>query len=296
MYNLADKLKNIVLGDTKTKDSFQIYTGIVMTNEECRAAGITRGDGSTSYYDEKEQVVAVKALTDGSAPSTESSPINQVATVYPYVHLMCAVDDGLILVPAEGSNVKFVVSTWEDPFILQYGELRYYRLSAQSPDRLNSFLQDWGFYPPADGTLQTNTTQLIQYNEAHEEVGSLNKFDSPSYTETIVRELTLDATSAITQSNDGTTLINAHSGSNTATFIVDPQAITLGKENGATIEASELITLKTQNENLKTLLTDLLTGLSTATYINSGGTPTPLVFTPPTLIADLTARLNNLLQ
>ena len=99
-------IKEIVNG--KNHEPFQVYLAHVLTDDECSNTYKNFVGRSTSFSP-TNLTVAVKLVTDQSNNSgyigdgEQGNTPNQ--TIIPNVALMCDVDDGPYVIPAQGSSV-----------------------------------------------------------------------------------------------------------------------------------------------------------------------------------------------
>ena len=153
--SLSDSIKN-------KDNNFGFYLGTVMTDDEVSDTyKYLMPSGRTTCFDPNNLCVAVKVVNDKSADSnfttiytTDSNNIasannqlssNDTPTIYPTVRLMAGVADGPYNIPKQGSQVFLAVSSWYDPFIIQYSDIISYNMSSLSPDGTMSIVQDWDY-------------------------------------------------------------------------------------------------------------------------------------------------------
>lgn len=289
--NWAQLIKNIV--SNGQENGFQFHIAQVLTDDEC-AITYKNIVGRETCYDIVNYVVAVKLITDKSADSNTNINTGQnksnnldSPTVYPYVRLMVGVEDGQLLVPSPGSHVMVAISSWHDPFIIQYSAIENFIFSSISNDQKTAIKVDW---------LANNLTQSA---------AAFNGNGTQATDITFQTQFGQDS-SGFDFKTDSTNNPNQGIEIDRNQFVVDIQdkaGMTINESSFSTVVGNSAGTVLTQSSSkfnmsnsstdFATILQKLLTQLTTATYINSGGTPTPLVFTD-TGLDNLTELINSL--
>ena len=135
-------IKSIVEG--LNPSNFRIYLARVLTDTECSDT-YHYLIGRDTCYDGQNLIIAVQAISDKSAESEISLTLpngtlsnHDIPTIYPYVRLMCGVEDGPFVIPAQNSSVLIGVSNDLDPFIIQTSAVSFYNNSSITVDKSSS--------------------------------------------------------------------------------------------------------------------------------------------------------------
>ena len=263
----ANRVKELIkqISNGENHEPFHVYLGTILTDEECSTTYFNYV-GRKTCFSEANLTVAVKLVTDQSNNSGLGNTYGIVPnqTILPNVALMCDVDDGPYIIPAQGSNVIIGISgSLLPPFILQYSAVSGYNNSSTYQ---NSPGQGGGGVIVLSNGKGESFLVTKNNDDGNPISGSL-------YSQTS-EEISIGISDGIEVSTSENGLLNVdETGENTTNYIQDINKIQIGKVNGATLQVdkkfkvaiSDTINLTQILNDIKDSLNDIKTALTSAT-------------------------------
>lgn len=297
-------LINLLVDKGDKDNNIEFYIGRVLTNEDVNGKYKSfMPEGRTTFFDEDNLCVAVEMQIDKSANSnncqfyskdsngsyTMTDTFNDniskdTPTIYPFVRLMVGVANGPYNIPAQNSLVRVAISTWDDPFIIQYSDIIIYTKASMSDDKLNSTY---------DGTNSDTFFKYATVNDATGAAisGSVNEFTATNSTTWVAEHIALTRGALQTQ-------INSSVSGNFTQLKQKKEGFYIGKNdsvNGFYDMYTLMLGMKDQIHNLNEIVKSLTTTLNTVgSFVAPPGTAGGPCTVGPSAITDFANDIVNL--